>query len=102
MQMQPTAYGQVTINQKSPTQTFQRFVDEQVTAWLEAHNLNVSESVYDVSFFSEEALDEMSCMISIESNGQTWRAWETADNHRIALARSLERLQPEVDAPLEH
>ena len=91
--------GHVTVNEHVPTEKFNRFVDEKVKAWIADHDADDGEPTeYEVAFFDEEPLGEVSCLVVIHTGGQLWRAWETADNPRAALARSLEGLHVDDEA----
>lgn len=92
--------GHVTVNEHVPTEKFNRFVDEKVKAWIADHQGANDEraSEYEVAFFDEDALGEVSCLVVIHCGGQLWRAWETGDNPRTALARSLEFLAVDDEA----
>lgn len=91
------ANGHISVNENAPTERFNAYVEEQVAAWIRAHessSTTVSETTpeYEVAFFDEEAVGEISCLVVIHINDQLWRAWETADNPRAALARTLAAL----------
>jgi hypothetical protein len=92
--------GHVTVNEHVPTEKFNRFVDEKVKAWIADHqDANTEQpSEYEVAFFDEDSLGEVSCLVVIHCDGQLWRAWETGDNPRMALARSLEFLAVDDEA----
>lgn len=91
--------GHVTVNEHVPTEKFNRFVDEKVKAWIADHQGDEpSPSDYEVAFFDEEALGEVSCLVVVHCGGQLWRAWEVGDNPRLALARSLDRLVVDDEA----
>jgi|GEM_PF-4050218 len=93
--------GHVTVNEHVPTEKFNRFVDEKVKAWIADHQGEQTEpeaSEYEVAFFDEETLGEVSCLVVVHCGGQLWRAWETGDNPRTALARSLEHLAVDDEA----
>ncbi len=92
--------GHVTVNEHVPTEKFNRFVDEKVKAWIADHQGSDEDqpSEYEVAFFDEDTLGEVSCLVVIHCGGQLWRAWETGDNPRIALARSLEHLAVDDEA----
>lgn len=85
--------GHVTVNEHVPTEKFNRYVDEKVKAWIGDHEGEATQPAeYEVAFFDEDTLGEVSCLVVIHCGGQLWRAWETGDNPRTALARSLEQL----------
>lgn len=88
--------GHVTINERMPTQRFNRFVDERIRDWVREHNLDGRPVDYEVAFFDEDPLGEVSCLIVLNAGGRLWRSWETADNPRLALMRSIENLRPET------
>lgn len=94
--LQHEASGRVTVNEHMPSQRFHRFVDEKIRDWMEAHQLTGRPLDYDVAFFDEDPLGEVSCLIVINASGHLWRAWETADNPRVALSRSIENLRMET------
>lgn len=89
------AHGHVTVNERMPTQRFHRFVEEKIKDWLHAHQVDESKAEYEVAFFDEDPLGEISCLVVLHTGDQLWRAWETADNPRVALTRSLDGLKPE-------
>ena len=87
------SYGHVTVNEHVPTEKFSRFVDEQVKKWMGGHQgQDGVASEYEVAFFDEETLGEVSCLVVVHCGGQLWRAWQSGDNPREALARSLDHL----------
>ena len=93
--------GHVTVNEHVPTEKFNRFVDEKVKAWIADHQSATNDdqpSEYEVAFFDEDTLGEVSCLVVIHCGGQLWRSWETGDNPRTALARSLETLVVDDEA----
>lgn len=91
--------GHVTVNEHVPTEKFNRYVDEKVQMWMKEHRgQETNASEYEVAFFDEDTLGEVSCLIVIHSEGQLWRAWETGDSPRSALARSLEHLRIDDEA----
>jgi hypothetical protein len=91
--------GHVTVNEHAPTEKFNRFVDEKVKAWVADHQGEEPQaSEYEVAFFDEDTLGQVSCLVVIHCGGQLWRAWETGDNPRTALGRSLEQLAVDDEA----
>lgn len=86
--------GHVTVNERIPSQRFHRFVDEKIKDWMKDHQLEDAPAEYEVAFFDEDPLGEISCLVVIHSGEHLWRSWETADNPRLALRRSLEHLNP--------
>ena len=91
--------GHVTVNEHVPTEKFNRFVDEKVKTWIGDHEgADGQPSEYEVAFFDEDTLGEVSCLVVIHCGGQLWRAWESGDNPRIALQRSLEQLAVDDEA----
>lgn len=91
--------GHVTVNEHVPTEKFNRYVDEKVKNWMSDHQgQDGSTAEYEVAFFDEDTLGEVSCLVVIHCGGQLWRAWETGDNPRTALARSLEHLVVDDEA----
>jgi len=84
--------GHITVNERIPSQRFHRFVDEKIKDWMKDHNLEEQPAEYEVAFFDEDPLGEISCLVVIHSGKQLWRSWETADNPRLALHRSIEHL----------
>lgn len=93
--------GHVTVNERIPSQRFSRFVDEKIKDWMHDHNLADAPSEYEVAFFDEDPLGEISCLVVIHSGENLWRSWETADNPRLALRRSLESLRSESERETE-
>lgn len=89
--------GHITVNERLPSNRFHRFVDEKVKDWMKIHNLENNLAEYEVAFFNEETIGEISCLVVIHSGNAMWRSWETAANPQLALRRSLEHLQPEAD-----
>lgn len=89
--------GHVTVNEHMPTERFQRFVEEKVKDWIKDHGFDHQRSEYEVAFFDEDALGEVSCLVVVQVGDQMWRSWETADNPRAALSRSIEHLTIEED-----
>ncbi|MES2964819.1 MAG: hypothetical protein V4760_13085 [Bdellovibrionota bacterium] len=94
------ATGHVTVNERVPTERFHRFVEEKLKDWIRDHGLNESQTEFEVAFFDEESLGEVSCLVVIHAGDNLWRSWETADNPRIALARTLENLKIEDERPV--
>lgn len=92
--------GHVTVNERVPTPRFHRFVEEKLKDWMRDHGLVEGHTEYEVAFFDEESLGEVSCLVVIHAGDSLWRSWETADNPRVALARSLENLKIEDDEPI--
>ena len=108
------AIGHVTVNERIPSQRFHKFVDEKMKDWMIDHihqgeqaadlpfpqtnSLHLGGTDYEVSFFDEDPLGEISCLVVVQSGDTMWRAWESADNPRSALSRSLEHLHTaEID-----
>lgn len=87
------AVGVVTFNERSATALFERFVQDEVRRWLEDRDEASPPLTYEIAFFDEDSLNEVSCLVAINAQGQLMRSWETADNPRMALKRSLERLE---------
>ena len=85
--------GHVTVNERMPSVRFHRFVEEKVKDWIRDHEIQASDTDFEVAFFDEESLGETSCLVVIHSGEHLWRSWETADNPRQALSRSLEHLR---------
>lgn len=94
-------HGHVTVNERVPTQRFHRFVDEKVRDWMREHHVDDDPAEYEVAFFDEEPLGEISCLVVVQSGDHFWRSWETADNPRLALRRSLEQLKVEASSTEE-
>jgi hypothetical protein len=94
---QGASHGHVTMNEQPASQRFHRFVDEKIKNWMRIHNLADKPSEYEVAFFDEEPMGEVSCLVVIQSGRHLWRSWETADNARIALSRSIENLKADDD-----
>lgn len=89
--------GHVTVNERVPSHRFHRFVDEKIKDWMRDHQISEQPAEYEVAFFDEDPLGEISCMVVIHSGKKLWRSWETADNPRLALRRSLEQLRSEQE-----
>lgn len=94
--------GHVTVNEQIPTEKFNRFVDEKVKVWIGDHQSvdgGIGEPAeYEVAFFDEEMLGEVSCLVVIHCGGQLWRAWESGDSPRSALKRGLEQITVDDEA----
>ncbi len=91
--------GHVTVNEHVPTEKFSRFVEEKVQSWMSEHHAkDGSPSEYEVAFFDEDVLGEVSCLIVIHCGGQLWRAWESGDTPRAALAKTIESLAVDDEA----
>lgn len=91
--------GHVTVNEHVPTEKFSRYVDEKVKSWLSDHQgQDGAAAEYEVAFFDEDALGEVSCLVVMHCGGQLWRAWDRGDSPREALARSLEHLAIDDEA----
>ncbi len=88
--------GHVTVNERIPSQRFHRFVDEKMKDWINDNEM-LDNTEYEVAFFDEDSLGEVSCLIVLQSGDRMWRAWESADNPRAALKRSIESLSIEED-----
>ncbi len=88
----PGSFGHVTINERNPSSRFSRFVDERMKDWMRDYLDDLPETDYEVSFFDEDPLGEISCLVIVQSGETLWRAWESADNPRTALKRSLHHL----------
>lgn len=96
---QQESIGHVTVNEHTPTEKFTRYVDEKVKGWMSDHqDADGAPTEYEVAFFDEDVLGEVSCLVVVHCGGQLWRAWETGENPRTALARSLERLAIDDEA----
>lgn len=93
--------GHVTVNERIPSQRFSRFVDEKIKDWIHDNDLDETPAEYEVAFFDEDPLGEISCLVVIHSGESLWRSWETADNPRLALKRSLEQLKIDGEQELE-
>jgi hypothetical protein len=89
--------GHVTVNERTPSHRFHRFVDEKIKDWVKDQEITQQPTEYEVAFFNEDAIGEVSCMVVIHSGPALWRSWETADSPQLALKRSLEHLRPETD-----
>jgi hypothetical protein len=90
--------GQITINERSPSHRFHRFVDEKVRNWMKGNELVNDAAEYEVAFFNEEVIGEVSCLVVIHSGATHWRSWEAASNPQLALRRSLEHLHVDSDS----
>ncbi len=91
--------GHVTVNEHIPTEKFNRFVDEKVQNWIGDHESAEGQlAEYEVAFFDEEALGEVSCLVVVQCGGQLWRSWQSGDNPGTALKRSLKQLSVDDDA----
>ena len=97
--MEPTNEPQrlITVNERVPSHRFHRFVDEKVRSWIRDQGLRENDFDYEVAFFDEEPLGEVSCLIVLQSADHMWRSWETSDNPRFALLKSLEHLKVGFD-----
>ena len=88
----PGSFGHVTINERNPSSRFNRFVDERMKDWMRDYLDDLPDTDYEVSFFDEDPLGEISCLVIVQSGETLWRAWESADTPRTALKRSLHHL----------
>ena len=88
--------GHVTVNERVPSHRFHRFVEEKVKDWMK-ENLNDELAQYEVAFFEEDVLGEVSCLVVIQAGDHLWRSWESADNSRLALSRSLSHLELQIE-----
>jgi hypothetical protein len=97
--MEPTNEPQrlITVNERVPSHRFHRFVDEKLRAWIRDQGYSENDFDFEVAFFDEEPLGEVSCLIVIQSADRMWRSWETSDNPRFALLKSLEHLKVGFD-----
>jgi hypothetical protein len=93
---QNQSQSHVTVNERMPSVRFHRFVEEKVKDWIREHDISATEADFEVAFFDEEALGETSCLVIVHSGDHLWRSWETADNPRTALSRSLDHLREDV------
>lgn len=84
--------GTVKYNEHLITDRLQRSVDEKLRHWMHEQHLDGSPARYEVSFFDEDILEEVSCMVLVQSGNREWRSWETAANARQAFSLSLERM----------
>ena len=84
--------GRITINERNPNSRLNRYVDEQMKDWMRDHLDALPETDYEVSFFDEDPIGEISCLVIVQSGETLWRAWQSADNPRMALKRSLQQL----------
>src|SRR5262245_32728664 len=86
--------GHVTVNERMPSQRFHRYVSEKIKDWMHEHDLGTEDHTdYEVAFFDEDPLGEISCLVVIHAGDHQWRSWETADNPRLALDRSIDHLR---------
>lgn len=88
--------GHVTVNERIPSERFTRFVDEKMKDWVRDQEIAADAFDYEVSFFDEDSIDEVSCMALVQAGSHIWRSWETADNPRLALRRALEGMREET------
>lgn len=58
--------GHITVNEHVASQRFNRFVDERLKDWMRDHLPTGSSSEYEVAFFDEDSLGEVSCLIVIQ------------------------------------
>lgn len=96
------ASGHITVNERQPTDRFNDYVEEKIQLWLKEHRANIAiepqtAPEYEVAFFDEETLGEVSCLVVIHDGFQLWRAWETSSNPRLALGQSLAALKVDED-----
>jgi hypothetical protein len=87
----------VTVNEKSPTPSFNRWVDERVRDWMRDHEIEGEQTDYEVAFFDEDSIGEVSCLVVIHAGNHVWRSWESASSPRASLSRSLERLHEDLE-----
>lgn len=95
--------GMVKFNERILNDRLQRFVDEHMRQWLRDQGIEIESEPanYEVSFFNEDVLDEVSCLITAQSGSRSWRSWETAPNARLAFGLSLERLHLDTQLGIE-
>ena len=86
----------VTVNEQVPSVRFRRFVEDEVTTWMQHEGVAELPAEYEVAFFDEDHTGEISCLVVIHCGADIWRSWESADNPRMALQRSLEHLKIEI------
>ena len=86
-----TVVGQVTFNDRAATALLEGYVDDQVRSWLDGRNES-DLTRYEVAFFDEDSLSEVSCLVALFSDGRLLKSWESADDPRLALKRSLDNL----------
>ena len=89
--------GHITVNERVPNERFNKFVEEQVRGWVREHAISEDATDYEVAFFDEDQLGEVSCLVVIHNGEHLWRSWQSADNPRIALRRTLERLHEDFE-----
>ncbi len=85
--------GSVKYNERTLHDRLSRDVDEKMRHWLRERRLDEGPSGYEVSFFDEDILEEVSCLIMVQARNRRWRSWETAPNARQAFILSIERLR---------
>ena len=95
--LQTADHPHVTVNEHVPSDRFNRYVDEQIQEWLRDHDVSDENHDYEVAFFDEDPLGEVSCLVVVRANDHLWRSWESADNPQRALCRSLERLHEDLE-----
>lgn len=85
--------GKISVNEKNPTSRLQRYVQERIKLWLDSQDLDKqTPSDYEVAFFDEDAIGEVSCLITVQAGETQWRSWETGESPQAALNRSLENM----------
>jgi hypothetical protein len=87
----------VTVNERSPSPSLNRAVDERIRDWMRDHEIDGEKTDYEVAFFDEDPTGEVSCLVVLHAGEHVWRSWEAAGSPTAALTRSLERLHEDLE-----
>ena len=82
----------VTVNEKSPSPSLNRVVDERIRDWMREHEIDGEQTDYEVAFFDEESTGDISCLVVIHAGNHLYRSWESSPTPKAALKKSLARL----------
>lgn len=89
--------GRISVNDQNPTSRLQRYVEERVKRWLVSQELDEAKPMdFEVAFFNEEVVGEVSCLITVQAGETQWRSWETGESPQSALNRSLENMHVDM------
>lgn len=87
---------QVSFNEQGCDTQLEKFVDTNIRTWIDSSGIGDELTDYEVEFFAEESIGNVSCLIVVQSGPKMWRSWETGDDPQTAFYRSLENLQKDL------